>query len=140
MRQSREGFTVIELTIVVTIIAILATAAVPAFISYRDRSYVAAATATIGSIRAALSAFAAGDPHNLYPAAIADYNDLVTLLNPYGASLPTSPGQVGITSVTYVQAGIPAGSDYTLTVTTTVHSDVSGHTLTVTSSGVVQGS
>jgi prepilin-type N-terminal cleavage/methylation domain-containing protein len=40
MRQSREGFTVIELTIVVTIIAILATAAVPAFISYRDRSYV----------------------------------------------------------------------------------------------------
>ena len=102
---------------------------------------MAAALATVGSIRAALAASAADDPDSLYPAAIADYGAMRTLLNPLGAALPATQGQVGIASITYATAGVapaPARSDYSLTVVTTAPASVAGSTLTVTSSGVTK--
>jgi type IV pilus assembly protein PilA len=81
--QRNEGFTLIELMIVVAIIGVLAAVAMPNFMTYLDEAYIAASLAS--GIRGALATAAADNPDNSYPVdtAITKLSDL----NQYGANL-----------------------------------------------------
>jgi type IV pilus assembly protein PilA len=144
LSQHEAGFTLIQWMIGVAIIGIVATMAAPNVESYRERERVAAAVASLGSVRAALAAYAADDAHTLYPPTAAigtDYGQLAATLNPYGASLPPDPNATGIASIAYTATtaaatGAPAGSDYTLVITALAPEGVLGRTITVTAAGV----
>jgi type IV pilus assembly protein PilA len=101
--QRNDGFSLVELIIVVSIIGILAVVAVPAFSGYRDRARLAALIETGNSVRGALASLAAGDAESLYPTSLT-----IETLNAGGASLGS------IYTVAYTQTGTPVGSSYTL--------------------------
>ena len=81
------GSTLIELIIVVAIITILASVAMPTFASYRNKSRVSSTMASGDAIRSALASYAASHPAMAYPAAINDHAELVALVNKYGGQL-----------------------------------------------------
>lgn len=56
-RNSEEGFTLIELMIVIAIIGILAAIAIPQFAAYRTRSYNSAAESDVRNIATAQEAY-----------------------------------------------------------------------------------
>jgi len=135
--KRETGVTLIELMIVVAIIGILATIAVPNFISYRNKSRVAKAVGTCEGIRAALTSYAANSTGSLYPLKASidtAYDQLVFIANRNGGTLPTNPARVSIESITYESAD---GSTYTLIIKTTVPDTFAGRTLVVTPQGIV---
>jgi type IV pilus assembly protein PilA len=60
--KREEGFTLVELLIVVAIIAILAAIAIPQFSAYRKRGYVASLNADIKNAYTAAQAYLVDDP------------------------------------------------------------------------------
>ena len=55
VRKNQEGFTLIELMIVIAIIGILMAIAIPNFIAYRDKSFCSSAEADANNVAATLA-------------------------------------------------------------------------------------
>jgi general secretion pathway protein G len=94
VRRGQAGFTLIELLIVVAIIAILATIAIPLYANTQQRARIAKAQ---GDMRAISSAVAIYSAHmNVVPAALTDLTSVVTnglgqASGPFLASVPPPP-------------------------------------------------
>ena len=66
-KKYQNGFTLIELMIVIAIIGILAAIAIPNFLNYRNKSYCARAETDAQNVLAALSAYFSSPDHDSIP-------------------------------------------------------------------------
>jgi type II secretion system protein G len=87
--MGRRGFTLIELLVVVVIIGILASVAMPSFISAQDRARNAAMISNTKAVVTALELYA-GDNRGNYPPSITDPAFLASKALP-GGKLPKAP-------------------------------------------------
>ena len=97
-KNKHSGFTLIELMITVTIIAILASVATLLFMSFRQKSSIAASLASAHSIQASLISYSTVTRYGVFPSEseITSWSQLLAICNPHGADLPDDPARLGL--------------------------------------------
>ncbi len=105
LRSNKEGFTLIELMIVIAIIGILAAIAVPNFIAYRNKAFCSAAESDANNIAADIADYFAIPTHTNI--ATADVN-FAPALNTFNIVGPADPNIAITIQVTDVSGRCPA--------------------------------
>ena len=116
LRGNTQGFTLIELMIVIAIIGILAAIAIPNFIAYRNKAFCTAAERDAGAISSALSDYFSNPGFVTLPA---DAVALGLTLSSSSAGVNTSsiagtPNTEITITVNDISARCPLGSSYVL--------------------------
>jgi type IV pilus assembly protein PilA len=106
LRNNKEGFTLIELMIVIAIIGILAAIAIPNFIAYRNKAYCSAAESDAQAIMAGLADYYSIPSHNAV-ASLADTG--ITMSN---ANTATITGNINALVVTVTDTANRCPTDY----------------------------
>ncbi|MBK6911888.1 MAG: prepilin-type N-terminal cleavage/methylation domain-containing protein [bacterium] len=117
--QKQRGFTLVELLVVIVVLGIIATIAVPRFLASQDRAHVVAAVADVDHFRKALAVYEVD--YGAYPdqgfgsvAAIA-----AALIDPSGNDYMILPDGQNFSSFTYTP--VNNGESYEISVVATDH-------------------
>jgi type IV pilus assembly protein PilA len=109
MKTNQQGFTLIELMIVVAIIGILAAVAIPAYQDYTQRAQMAEALTMTAGAKTAISEFA--QTNGIYPTSTADIEAVgldANIVGSYGTAAYTTA--TGVLTITMAATGV-AGAD-----------------------------
>ena len=139
--KRQAGFSLVELMIVVAIIGILAAAAVPNFINYRNKSRVAAGVGAGATMRASMASYAADSPGNGFPSTstITNQTTLLAVVNANGSSFSTT--LPGFALVSYAASLDSEGTAISYTITFTVPgvpNTMVGSEIVVTDQGITK--
>ena len=128
-RKMEQGFTLVEIMIVVAIIALLAAIAIPNLLRARMTSNDALAKATLRAISTAAESFGTANNGN-YPAAV---TDLTGATPPYlNTNYCTGNGIAG-----YIYTCTMASSGYTVTASPVTLNSTGSQLYTITTGGVL---
>ncbi|MEK7413884.1 MAG: type II secretion system protein [Planctomycetota bacterium] len=88
-QRSHWGFTLVELLIVISIIAVLAGMLIPAISLVRENARVAEAKQAVAQLVSSIEQYASNDDQKRYP-----FPGPLGILNPYGPALPAVPASI----------------------------------------------
>lgn len=114
MKVSRnsQGFTLIEIMIVVGVIGILAAIAIPNFLNLKDKAIWGTARANLEVVRTSLASYAADSDQNRYPIGTLNFADFRSVVPK--SNLPASEPLTKLQTGTFVYNSAD-GSDFSVT-------------------------
>ena len=109
--KKSQGFTLIELMIVVAVIGILAAIAIPNFLNLKDKAIWGTARANLEVVRTSLAAYSADSEQNRYPLGTLDFAEFRAAVPK--ANLPASEPLAKLRAGTFSYTSAD-GSTYTI--------------------------